>query len=160
VKPARDRHLVYCIGPSGSGKTTWLQTSLPDGYLVFDRSPHLDVLLRGRRNYYADATATANAMIRAGLAQALERGLNLGVALGGRSRAERAKVIGPARAAGYRVTLYLFLVPVETCIARCRADPARPKTARWHLIVPNWYKNFEPVEGDEGDELVNLVEGV
>lgn len=156
TKPERQRHLIYCIGPSGSGKTTWLNQSLPVGYLVFDRSPHLDVLLRGKRNYYADATAVSNRMFSSGLEEAYARGLNVGAVHGGKTRKERSCIIEPARAAGYRVTLVTFFVPASVCLARCRADKHRPRTARWRPIILNWYKHFEPLTEDEYDELVHV----
>ena len=84
------------------------------------------------------------------------------------SAEDRARYIGPARAAGFRVVAYRFFVPLEAAIARNVARQVRrpvPEKAlraaarRWQ--VPQWDEGFDAlydVCADGGDARVVAVE--
>lgn len=152
MRPIQNSHLVIVIGPPGSGKTTLARERYP-GYTVFDNDRIIEAVW-GLLQFHPAVKHTAKRMTRAGVESALGAGLATVVPISGRTRRERAWPGALAAAAGYRVTIVKVAPPAEVCLARCLADPGRPKTTDWQPIIDRWFRVFEPVQGDECVEYI------
>lgn len=92
-------------------------------------------------------------MYWAGFERALATGANIAVTTTSPTAAARARLVTAARRSGYAVRIVCLAVDYETALQRCKKDPARPKTTRWHELLANWYRDYEPVAAAEADEM-------
>ncbi|MBN1954836.1 MAG: ATP-binding protein [Anaerolineae bacterium] len=150
MRPVKDKHLVIVLGPPGAGKTTYSREQYP-GYTLFDNDRIIEAVW-GSLQFHPEVKYTAKAMTAAGVERALRHGLAVVVPISGRTRKERGRWAEQGRAAGYRVTIIKVAPPAAECLARCKADPTRPKTTDWQPIIERWFRVFEPVADDECDE--------
>lgn len=148
----RNRTLILIVGAYGAGKTTYLRAL--SGCLRLDYDEILDTLHGPPRKYYNECRAVTQAMLDAGLERALATGASIVLPVTAPRRADRARYVRRAQAAGYRVRIVYLDVSYDEALRRCKADPARPKTTRWHELLATWFRDFEPVLPEKADEVI------
>jgi len=149
MRPIKKKKLVVIIGPPGSGKTT-LMDEYP-GYIRFDNDRVIEAVW-GSLQYHANIKRLAKGMVREGMHRAFEVGLAVVIPISGRTRKERAKIIAIGREHDYHITIVRANnATIDECVARCKADPSRPKSTDWRPIIERWFRVFEPVADDECD---------
>jgi predicted kinase len=153
MRPRQEKHCVLVIGPPGSGKTTLARNYA--NYALFDNDRLIEALWR-ELQFHPVVKQAARRMRDVGLEYMLRRGVAVIVTISGRTKAERAPFVRLARAHGYRVTIVRMALVASECLARCKADKARPKTTDWRAIIERWYRVFESVAVDECDEYAEV----
>jgi predicted kinase len=145
--------MVVIVGPPGSGKTS-LAKKWP-GYIVFDNDRVIEAVW-GSLQFHANIKRMAKGMVREGIRRAMEAGLAMVVPISGRNKKERGRVIDIARESGYHVTVVRAVATPEECLARCKADPTRPKSTDWQPIIERWIRVYEAPDSNECDEYQEM----
>lgn len=148
MRPIKQKNMVVIIGPPGSGKTTLLDNY--PGYARFDNDRIIEAVW-GRLQFHPAIKRMSKGMLREGLHRAMEYGLAVVVTISGRTRKERAQIVDIGRAAGYHINIVRANANADDCLARCKADPSRPKSTNWWPIIERWFRVFEEVVPEECD---------
>lgn len=148
--------VILVIGPCGAGKTTWIAQQAgqragewftAQAELLLDA---VQVTTRSRRHYSPAARQFGRVLYHAAMSQALATRRNLYLEAGGATRRERACLLDPFRASGYRIEIVACVPDTPaTALDRIRSDQRRPGHPYWRVLVERWYQQYELVEADE-----------
>ncbi|MBQ7321976.1 MAG: AAA family ATPase [Clostridia bacterium] len=134
-----EKTVVIMMGVQGSGKSTFFADYLAEEFVRVN----LDTLKTRHRE-------------RTLIGECLAAGKNYGVDNTNPTRADRARYIPEARAAGYRVIGYLMQARVATCLARNSGREGKARVPDVAIYATS--RKFELPHYDEGFDEIYLVD--
>lgn len=146
-----ERHLIILVGPQGAGKTRYALTELRAGSAKQLRAGNAEMV----RISQDDGGKKAH---REEFVRRIDVGDPVVVDRINHTREQRARYIDYARQNGYRVKMVWFDVDWGICYRRLRNPdrknhPTVGPDADHEAVLDVYFKNFEPPEQDEYDEL-------
>lgn len=153
---------VLVVGPPGAGKTT---ARLEIRALFDAPGRRWSVLYSegvqrglsiGPEQYRPHIRALGRRVLDAARGAAIGARLDVLVEACAATRAERAALLEPFRAAGYETAIVELLEDETTCTARAQRDPGRMATAPhvWPPMVRRYVERYEPPVPDEADRVI------
>jgi predicted kinase len=137
-----ERELVILVGMQGAGKTHYCETALPEYERISqDEGPrtYQGVLLKLER------------LLREGAPRIVIDRTNP-------MRDQRRELAELARAAGYRVKIVYFDIPLKTCLERIPRRKTHPTlgTDRMHEAIAQYVSRLNIPTAEECDELITI----